>query len=155
MFSSRAGRPSSRFRSPTRGCWMTPSASPHCLPGLSFDPIVDQLCARVLANSTAYRERRPMLPLGDFDRYVLERSGVGEARDQTEPRFSDPWADTVDKGELHQRCIDHALGHQPLHLVQGRRTLLVFGLNGLLLKERVDFGVAAIGVGPALDNESG
>src|SRR5215467_6406474 len=113
---------------------MTSFASPHCLPGLSFDPIVDQLCARVLANSTAYRKRRPMLSLGAFDRDVLERACVGEARDPAETRFSDPRPDTVDKGELHQRCVDHALGHKPLHLVQGRRALLVVELSGLLLK---------------------
>src|SRR5215467_704456 len=155
LFPSRAGRPSCCSRSPTRGFWITSSASPHCFLGLSFDPIVDQLCARVLANSTAYRERRPMLSLGAFDRDVLEGSRICEPRNQAEPGFSNPPPDAVDKGELHQRRIDCPFGHQLLHLVQDRRTLLVVELSGLLLKERVDLGVAAIGVGPTLDDKRG
>src|SRR6516162_502178 len=132
---------------------MMPSSSPCCLLGLSSCPILDDRCAAVSAISMALVSMAPSSR--SFYRDVLERPGVGEARDQAEPGLTDPRPNAVDEGELHQRCIDHPPGHQLLHLVQDRRALLVVEFGGLLLKERVNFGVAAVGVGSALDDERG
>ncbi len=43
--------------------------------------------------------------------------------------------------------------HQLLHLVQGRLALLAIHLAGLLLEQRVELGVVAVGVDAALDHE--
>jgi len=88
-----------------------------------------------------------------FSGDVLEGSRVGEARDQAKPRFSYSRPHAVDKGELQQRRVDRPLGDELLHLIQERGALLVVELDSLLLVERVDFGVVAVGVGPALDDE--
>src|SRR5262249_28074743 len=52
----------------------------------------------------------------------LVGAGIGEARDQPKPGFSDARPGAIDERQLQQRCIDRPLGDQLLHFVQYIRT---------------------------------
>src|SRR5690348_18022614 len=94
-------------------------------------------------------------PLRALERDVLEGRGVGEARDQAESRLADTGADAVEEAQLPNWGVNRFLVDELLHLVEDRGALLVIEFVGLLRKELVDVGVAAIGVGAALDDERG
>jgi hypothetical protein len=89
---------------------------------------------------------------GSLKRDVLVRRGVGEPRDQSEPRLADARSDPIEKGKLPNRRKDRALVKELLHLVQYRLAFLAIELDCLLLVERVDVGVAAINKRTALDD---
>src|SRR6516162_3547188 len=74
--------------------------------------------------------------LRGFDRDVFEGSRVREVGDQAEPRFADPRADAVEKTQLPDRCVNHPLREDLLHLVEDRRAFLALELGCLLLVER-------------------
>src|SRR6516162_4661219 len=94
----------------------------------------------------------PPLPLRCLQRDVFVGRGVWEACDQAEPRLADARSNTVEKGELPDRCKDCPLVHQLLHLVQDHLALLVVQFDRLLPIERVDVGVAAVDERAALDD---
>src|SRR5260370_10938054 len=102
-----------------------------------------------LGRRAAGPHRLPLLWV--LERDVLVGRGVGVAGDQAEPRLADPRPDAVEKAEQPDRRIDRPLVDQLLHLLQDRRALFAIKLDCLLLEHRVDVGVAAIGVGAALD----
>src|SRR5882672_96389 len=86
------------------------------------------------------------LASGAFQGEVFVRRGVRETRHQAEPRLTYPRSDTVDKGQLPNRCVDHPLGHDLLDLVEQRAAPRLVKLDRLLLEQRVDVGVVAVGV---------
>src|SRR5262245_8378472 len=89
-------------------------------------------------------------PLRTFHRDVLIWGRVGEQRDPAEAGLAHPRADTVDEGELPDRRIDRALDHELLYLEQHRLALRAVQFGRLLLVERLDVGIAAVGKHPAL-----
>ena len=80
-----------------------------------------------------------------LERDVLVRRGVGKQRDPAKPRLAHARADTVDEGKLPDRRKDRPLDHQLLDLEEDRLAPRAIELGGLLLVERVDVGVAAVG----------
>ena len=92
------------------------------------------------------------LQLRAFESDVLVRGGVRETGDQAEARFSDAWADPVDKGELPDRRIDRPFVNGLLHLVQDCLAFPVVELDRLLLVQIVEIGVIAVDEDPALDD---
>src|SRR5262249_37872627 len=89
-------------------------------------------------------------PLRTFHRDVLVRGRVGEQRDPAEAGLADPGADAVDEGELPDRGVDRALGHELLDLEQHGLAFRPVELDRLLAIEIVDIGIAAVGEDPAL-----
>src|SRR5918997_1514480 len=80
-----------------------------------------------------------------FQRQILVRRRVGETGDQPEPRFADPWPDSVDEGELPDRREHRALVDNLLNFVQYRLAFTAIQLDGLLPIQLVDIGVGAVG----------
>ena len=72
---------------------------------------------------------------------------------KSNPDFSDPASDAVDKRQLPNGRDNRFVVHELLHLLQYHRPSLMVELRGLLRSQCVDVGIAAIDVGPALDNE--
>src|SRR5262245_35415191 len=83
-------------------------------------------------------------------RHVLVRRGVGEQRDPAEARLSDARSDAVDEGKLPDRSVDRALDHQLLNLEENGFAPGALQFARLLLVERVDVRVAAVGEDAAL-----
>src|SRR6266566_9601881 len=79
-----------------------------------------------------------------LDRDVLVWPGIGEGRDQPEPRLLDPRPKGVDEGQLPDRRKHRLVMEELLDLVQQRRALLLIQLGGLLMEQLIDVGVAAI-----------
>src|SRR5512133_3574001 len=92
------------------------------------------------------RSRSATSPLSGFQRDVLVRSSIGEARDQPEAGFTDPRSVTVDEGELPDRREDCSLMDDLLHLFEDRAALLLIEFGGLLLEQLVEVRVAAISI---------
>src|SRR6516165_4345220 len=90
-----------------------------------------------------------------LDRDVLEGCGVCEILDQPEPRLPDARPDAVDEGKLPDRCRDRLVVDELLDVIQDRLALFVVEDGCLLLIERIDVGVVAIGVGATLDDKGG
>src|SRR6266540_2236138 len=67
--------------------------------------------------------------------------------DQHQSGLLHAWPDTARPDVLEDRPEPHPFVERLLDLVQHRLPLLPIGLSGLLLVERVDVGIAAIGVG--------
>src|SRR5437867_8458383 len=116
----------------------------------------------IAASASRSRRRRPgSRPYGDtvtlaaLDRDVLVRSGIGESRDQPEPRLANPRTDAVDEGELPDRHSDGALLDQLLHLLQRRGALGMVEFDCLLIVQLVYVGIAAINKGATLDGKGG
>src|SRR5437867_1433119 len=124
----------------------------------------------IAASASRSRRRRPARspaglagsrPCGDnpilaaLDRDVLVRPGIGERRDQPEPRFANPRTDAVDEGELPDRHSDGALLDQLLHLLQRRGALGMVEFDCLLIVQLVYVGIAAINKGATLDGKGG
>src|SRR5439155_18443383 len=59
----------------------------------------------------------------------------------------------IDKAELPDRGVERPLVDELLHLVQRGLAPLEVELGCLLLKQRVEVGIAAISVGTALDHK--
>ena len=57
------------------------------------------------------------------------------------------------KASCQNGRVDRALLYELLHLLQHRRALLGVELGRLLLEQRIDVGVAAVGIGAALHHE--
>src|SRR5438105_12621563 len=66
-----------------------------------------------------------------LDRDVLVRSGIGEGRDQPEPRLADTRAKGVDEGQLPDRGKHRLVVEKLLDLVQEPRALLLIQLGRL------------------------
>ena len=92
-------------------------------------------------------------PLCALDRDVFVWPGVGEIFYQVEPGLADSGADTIDERQLPDRRDHRFLVHQLLHLLEDRSPSLMVELCGLLGRQCVDIGVAAINVGPGFDDE--
>src|SRR5712691_6564113 len=84
---------------------------------------------------------------------VLVGRGPRVAADQPYGRLAHPRPDAGEPGQLPDRRGDHPLVYELLDLVQQRFTLGVVEFHRLLLKQRVDFGIAAVGIGAALDGK--
>src|SRR5712691_4581883 len=87
-------------------------------------------------------------------RHVLVRRRVAVARDQAKPGLAHPRAGAVDEGLSPNRRVDCPLVHELLDLVQRRCAPRAVELARLLLKQRVDVGIAAVDIGASLDDES-
>src|SRR5581483_1346583 len=88
------------------------------------------------------------------EREILVGSRVGMTGDQPKTRFANAWTGAIDERQLPKMCVDRALAHQLLDLVQDRRPLLCIELGRLLIEEGVDVRVAAIDIGSTLHHES-
>src|SRR5215510_145150 len=88
-----------------------------------------------------------------FQRDVLIGRGPGIAAHQPYGRFADPWPDAAQRRYLPERRRDDLFLHKLLNLEQQRLTFCVIQVARLLLEQRVDIGVVAVGVGAALDGE--
>src|SRR3954462_6977373 len=84
------------------------------------------------------RSRAVMSPLSGFQRDVLVRAGIGEARDQPEAGFTDSRPVTVDEGELPDRRVHRAFVNDLLHLFEDRAALLLIEFGALLLEHLVE-----------------
>src|SRR4051812_34249116 len=91
-----------------------------------------------------------VLTLRALDRDVLVGRGVGKQRDPIEAGLADPRADAVEEGELPDRRIDRPLDHQLLDLEENGLAPPAIQLGRLLLVERIDIRVAAVGEDAAL-----
>ena|SRR6516225_1650685 len=91
--------------------------------------------------------------LDRFQGEVLVGGRVGETGDQAKAGFADARPHAVEESELPDRREDHPLDDDLLHFVEDRCALGVIELDRLLLVERVEIGVAAIGKDAALDRE--
>jgi hypothetical protein len=90
-----------------------------------------------------------------LDRDFLEGRGVSKTRNEAECRLADPGTNAVEEAELPDRRVDRLLVDELLHLIEDRCALLVVEFAGLLREEFVNVGIAAIGIGAALDHERG
>src|SRR5437773_4448630 len=93
--------------------------------------------------------------LSALDGHVLIRPGIGESRNEAEPRLTDAGPKRIHKCQLPYGRVDRLVVHQLLHLVQDCLAPLGIQFGRLLLEEVVDLWVAAIGIGTALDDEGG
>src|SRR3954452_19682953 len=92
------------------------------------------------------------LPLGD-QREILVWRRIDEAFDRAEHGIADARSDAADEGQLPDRGVDRLLVDDLLHLFEQRRPLRAIRLAGLLREQRVDLGIAAVGVDAILDDE--
>src|ERR1700720_2008030 len=97
--------------------------------------------------------RRSVMWRSALQRDVLIGRGPRVSRDQAEGRLSDPLSDTAQSGQLPDRRGDHPLMHELLDFLQQRLALLMVEFGRLLLKQRIDIGIAVIGVGTTLHRE--
>src|ERR1700730_9396311 len=104
--------------------------------------------------SSSSRSMARPAPLPALERDVLVRRGVGKKRDPAKPRLAHARADAVDEGKLPDRRKDRPLDHQLLDPEEDRLAPRAIELAGLLLVERVDVGVAAVGEHATLDQMS-
>src|ERR1700730_17421236 len=107
-----------------------------------------------MPQSSASRLTARPAPSPALERDVLVRRGVGKKRDPAKPRLAHARADTVDEGKLPDRREDRPLDHQLLDLEEDRLAPRAIELAGLLLVERVDVRVAAVGEHAPLDQMS-
>src|SRR5438477_9269957 len=103
--------------------------------------------------SMPLRRRRQWQQASALDRDVLVGRGVGKPGDPAKPGFSDPRPDAIEKAELPDRGVNGPLVDELLHLVQRSLAPLEVELGCLLLKQRIEVGIAAISVGTALDHK--
>src|SRR5437870_12598028 len=94
-----------------------------------------------LATSAVYRS------LVSLQAYLFERRRPGVGIDQHQRRLLDPRADPARPDVVPDRAEPHPLVDELLDLVQQRLALAAIGHERLLLVERVDVGIAAVGVG--------
>ena len=83
---------------------------------------------------------------GFLQAHLLIGAEVGKQRDQAYPWLLHPWPHAMQRGRLSDRGVHDALLQQPLHLMQQRFALAAIALQRLLLEQRIDIGIAAIGV---------
>src|SRR5215467_13780258 len=101
---------------------------------------------RARTRSTAVRASRASRISALFQAYVFERRRPRIRVDHHERRIGYPRPDAARPDVFEDRRDPHAVGHDLLDLVQERLALLAIGLARLLLVERVDLGIAAVGV---------
>ena len=58
----------------------------------------------------------------------------------------------MQRGRLSERGVHDPILHQPLELMQQRFALGAVVLQGLLLEQRIDVGMATIGIGARADS---
>src|SRR5262249_20882336 len=84
--------------------------------------------------------------LRSFQAHLLIENRRGE-REQANRGLFHPWADAMQHLGLKERGVPHPLMQECLEAMQQRFAHGGVAFPGLLLKERVEIGVAAIGVG--------
>src|SRR5437868_1866978 len=94
-----AARPSAAIASTSRRVTPIPSPPGGNVPAFSRDEPICLLHAAPVIGGAFFREVLSRA----LDRDVLVRSGIGEGRDQPEPRLADPRPKGVDEGQLPDR----------------------------------------------------
>src|SRR5438128_1831894 len=104
---------------------------------------------------TATRRTRAVL-IGSMSLqlHVFVRCGKRPAGNEPETRLGHARALRVDEAELPDRRVDHLLVDELLDPMEDRLASLPVELAGLLAKEPVDVGIAAVDEGAAPDDES-
>src|SRR5215467_8955236 len=119
--------------------------------------------ANVRTNSEAKRPRtcfmeasvfyRAFGSLFSFQSDIFVGGRKCPARDEAEPRFGHTRTMRVDEAELPDWSVEGLLEDELLDAVQCRLAALAVEVAGLLAKEPIDVGIAAINVGSAADRE--
>src|SRR6516165_3406663 len=87
-------------------------------------------------------------------REILVGCRIRVVGDQAEPGFPNPRTGAVEEGQLPQVRVDRPIVHDLLDLVERRFTPRVVKLGRLLLEQRGEVRIAAVGIGAALRDES-
>src|SRR5688500_10492960 len=81
-----------------------------------------------------------------FETHLLIGPRKGDERDETDRGLFYPRPDAMQRRALQERGMHHALMHEGLHLMQQAFTCDPVALRRLLLEQRVEIGITAIGV---------